>query len=218
MVDLRADGASLARRRPAVNGRRPCTGPSRSAILSGPMPLPGEDWVACPRCRTALVRIVRGGIPRPSCPRCGFVFFANPGVGAACVIRDAAGRVLLVRRAPGQFGAGASCFPCGFVEWGEEAGGVMVAAAGDDPGAASGVLAPRLVRLARHHYPDGLLAGARAPRARRQLDVACIACANHAYSEKAARAACGRRLRWSRRRSRSPAPPPTRSRMRSASP
>src|SRR5205814_2689266 len=59
MVDLRADGASLARRRPAVNGRRPCTGPSRSAILSGPMPLPGEDWVACPRCRTALVRVVR---------------------------------------------------------------------------------------------------------------------------------------------------------------
>jgi len=44
------------------------------------------------------VRVVRGGIPRPSCPRCGFVFFASPGVGAACVIRDAAGRVLLVRR------------------------------------------------------------------------------------------------------------------------
>ena len=84
------------------------------------MPLPGEDWVACPRCRTALVRVVRGGIPRPSCPRCGFVFFANPGVGAACVIRDAAGRVLLVRRAPGQFGAGRWCFPCGFVEWGED--------------------------------------------------------------------------------------------------
>ena len=84
------------------------------------MPLPGEDWVACPRCRTALVRVVRGGIPRPSCPRCGFVFFANPGVGAACVIRDAVGRVLLVRRAPGQFGAGRWCFPCGFVEWGED--------------------------------------------------------------------------------------------------
>src|SRR5713101_7772845 len=84
------------------------------------MPLPGEDWVACPRCRTALVRVVRGDIPRPSCPRCGFIFFANPGVGAACIIRDAAGRVLLVRRAPGQFGAGRWCFPCGFVEWGED--------------------------------------------------------------------------------------------------
>jgi len=84
------------------------------------MHLPGEDWVACPRCRTALVRVVRGDIPRPSCPRCGFIFFANPGVGAACIIRDAAGRVLLVRRAPGQFGAGGWCFPCGFVEWGED--------------------------------------------------------------------------------------------------
>jgi len=63
---------------------------------------------------------VRGGIPRPSCPRCGFIFFANPGVGAACVLRDVAGRVLLVQRAPGQFGAGRWCFPCGFVEWGEE--------------------------------------------------------------------------------------------------
>src|SRR5438067_4021064 len=129
MMDLRADGASLARRRPAVNGRRPCTGPSRSAILSGPMPLPGEDWVACPRCRTALVRVVRGGIPRPSCPRCGFVFFANPGVGAACVIRDAVGRVLLVRRAPWQFGAGRWCLLCCVGGWGDDVrGGASVVA------------------------------------------------------------------------------------------
>src|SRR5205807_1650891 len=53
-------------------------------------------------------------------PRCGFIFFANPGVGAACVLRNAAGHVLLVKRAPGQFGAGRWCFPCGFVEWGED--------------------------------------------------------------------------------------------------
>jgi ADP-ribose pyrophosphatase YjhB (NUDIX family) len=48
------------------------------------------------------------------------VFFANPGVGAAAVVRDARGRVLLVERAAGQFGAGRWCFPCGFVEWGED--------------------------------------------------------------------------------------------------
>ncbi len=84
------------------------------------MPLPGDDWVMCPRCRTALERTVRGGVPRPTCPGCGFVFFANPGVGAACVIRDGGGRVLLVQRGPGQFGAGRWCFPCGFVEWGED--------------------------------------------------------------------------------------------------
>ena len=86
----------------------------------------GDDWIACPRCRTALTRVVHGGAPRPACPACGFAFFANPGVGAASIIRDATGRVLLVQRSPGQFGAGRWCFPCGFVEWGED---VRVAAA-----------------------------------------------------------------------------------------
>lgn len=36
------------------------------------------------------------------------------------VVRDPAGHVLLVQRAPDQFGAGRWCFPCGFVEWGED--------------------------------------------------------------------------------------------------
>jgi ADP-ribose pyrophosphatase YjhB (NUDIX family) len=81
---------------------------------------PGDDWIVCPRCQSPLVRVARSGIQRPSCPACGFTFFANPGVGAASVIRDAGGRVLLVQRAPGQFGAGKWCFPCGFVEWGED--------------------------------------------------------------------------------------------------
>ncbi len=65
-------------------------------------------------------------MPRPTCPACGFVFFANMGVGAATVIRDDAGRVLLVQRGPRQYGAGKWCFPCGYVEWGED---VRVAAA-----------------------------------------------------------------------------------------
>src|SRR5262249_43266712 len=80
----------------------------------------GDDWRSCPRCGATLTRTLRGGVPRPSCGACGFVFFANPGLGAATVVRDARGRVLLVRRARGQWGAGAWCIPCGFVEWGEE--------------------------------------------------------------------------------------------------
>jgi len=80
----------------------------------------GHDWRWCPQCGQALGRSERGGAPRPSCEACGFVFFANMGVGAAVVIRDDAGRVLLVQRGPGQFGAGRWCFPCGFVEWGED--------------------------------------------------------------------------------------------------
>jgi carbonic anhydrase/acetyltransferase-like protein (isoleucine patch superfamily) len=80
----------------------------------------GDDWRWCPRCGEALDRVRRGGAPRPRCRACGFVFFANMGVGAAVVIRDGAGHVLLVRRGPRQFGAGRWCFPCGFVEWGED--------------------------------------------------------------------------------------------------
>jgi len=80
----------------------------------------GDDWRWCPVCREPLERMVRGDRPRPSCAACGFTFFASMGVGAAVAIRDAAGRLLLVRRGPGQFGAGRWCFPCGFVEWGED--------------------------------------------------------------------------------------------------
>ena len=80
----------------------------------------GHDWAWCPRCRGRLVPVARGGRARQSCAACGFVFFANPGVGVAAVVRDGAGRVLLVQRGPGQHGAGAWCFPCGFVEWGED--------------------------------------------------------------------------------------------------
>ncbi len=80
----------------------------------------GDDWRWCPRCRAELGRVERAGTPRPHCAACGFTFFANPGVGAACVIRDRLGRVLLVQRSPGQFGAGKWCFPCGYVEWGED--------------------------------------------------------------------------------------------------
>jgi ADP-ribose pyrophosphatase YjhB (NUDIX family) len=42
------------------------------------------------------------------------------GVGAAAVIDDSVGRVLLVQRGPGQSGARLWCLPCGYVEWGED--------------------------------------------------------------------------------------------------
>src|SRR4029077_8664041 len=38
----------------------------------------------------------------------------------AALVRDATGRVLLVQRAHGQFGAGQWCIPCSYVEWGED--------------------------------------------------------------------------------------------------
>jgi len=48
------------------------------------------------------------------------MFFANMAVGAAVVINDPSGQVLLVQRGPGHFGAGLWCLPCGYVEWGED--------------------------------------------------------------------------------------------------
>jgi len=80
----------------------------------------GDDWRFCPRCGATLELRISSGSPRPTCERCGFVFFANMGVGVAAVIDDSSGRVLLVQRADGQFGAGLWCLPCGYVEWGED--------------------------------------------------------------------------------------------------
>jgi 8-oxo-dGTP diphosphatase len=83
------------------------------------MPI-GDDWRFCPRCAATLAPRVCGGMRRRACARCGFVFFANMGVGAAVVIDDRSGRVLLVQRAPGHSGAGLWCLPCGYVDWGED--------------------------------------------------------------------------------------------------
>jgi 8-oxo-dGTP diphosphatase len=80
------------------------------------MALPTDDWRWCPRCRTELVHAG----DHVACPACGLEHFPNMGVGAAVVVRDAAGRVLMVQRSDHQFGAGKWCFPCGYVEWGED--------------------------------------------------------------------------------------------------
>jgi ADP-ribose pyrophosphatase YjhB (NUDIX family) len=61
-----------------------------------------------------------GGRDRRACPRCEFVHWRNPAVGAAVLIRDERGRVLLVRRAPGATRSGLWSVPAGFVDYGEE--------------------------------------------------------------------------------------------------
>ena len=73
----------------------------------------------CPDCGGALFFDYRGGERKPFCPACGFVRYRNPAVGVAAVVRDAGGRVLLGRRAGGDY-AGHWCIPCGYVEWDEE--------------------------------------------------------------------------------------------------
>ena len=80
---------------------------------------PGE-YTFCPHCTTELEAVEIGATTRRRCPTCGFVHWRNPGVGAAVVIRDDMGRLLLIRRAPGATQAGLWAVPAGFVDYGEE--------------------------------------------------------------------------------------------------
>jgi len=53
------------------------------------------------------------------CEACGWIHFRDPGVGAAVLVRDADGRVLLVKRGPEATRPGLWCIPCGYVDYGE---------------------------------------------------------------------------------------------------
>lgn len=70
----------------------------------------------CPDCGTRLVERPDG---RARCGNCGYVDYRNPVVGVAMVVRDSEGRILMGRRARGEY-AGLWCIPCGYVEWGED--------------------------------------------------------------------------------------------------
>lgn len=80
---------------------------------------PGE-FEYCPHCATPLAQEIIAGARRKKCPQCGFVHFRNPGVGAAVVIWDGAGRLLLVKRAPGATRSGMWSIPAGYVDYGED--------------------------------------------------------------------------------------------------
>ena len=54
------------------------------------------------------------------CPKCSFIHWRNPGVGAAVVVFDDDGKLLLVKRAPGATRSGLWSIPAGFVDYGEE--------------------------------------------------------------------------------------------------
>jgi len=71
----------------------------------------------CPRCGTELVQRHRMSRSRPVCPDCDWVFFPDPKVAAAVLVKEN-GRVLLVRRKnhPKQ---GLWTLPVGFVDAGE---------------------------------------------------------------------------------------------------
>jgi ADP-ribose pyrophosphatase YjhB (NUDIX family) len=80
---------------------------------------PGE-FAFCPHCATRLEAADIASLRRMRCPACDFVHYRNPGVGAAAVVFDTAGRLLLVRRGPDSTGAGLWSIPAGFVDYGED--------------------------------------------------------------------------------------------------
>lgn len=72
----------------------------------------------CPRCATALVIEERFGKLRPICPRCEWIYFPDPKVAVAVLIRNE-NDVLLVRRANDP-ARGRWTLPAGFVDAGED--------------------------------------------------------------------------------------------------
>ncbi len=72
----------------------------------------------CLRCGAALIVAERYGRPRPTCPVCGWIYFADPKVAAAVLVEQE-GSVLLVRRAM-EPERGRWTLPAGFVDAGED--------------------------------------------------------------------------------------------------
>jgi 8-oxo-dGTP diphosphatase len=91
---------------------------ARGAVPRDPSgyPDPGRPGY-CARCGTLTEECDRGEMPRPTCPMCGWVYYAKNATGAALMIVEDGG-VLLVQRAHNPF-IGQWMLPAGFVEYGE---------------------------------------------------------------------------------------------------
>jgi ADP-ribose pyrophosphatase YjhB (NUDIX family) len=77
-----------------------------------------SDLRYCPRCAAELVQAVRFGRQRPTCPRCEWVYFADPKVAVAGLLLQNR-QVLLVQRLNDPF-RGSWTLPAGFVDAGED--------------------------------------------------------------------------------------------------
>lgn len=80
---------------------------------------PGE-YTYCPHCTAELETVEIHERLRRRCPSCGFVHWRNPGVGAAVVVFNDDGKLLMVRRGLGASRSGLWSIPAGFVDYGEE--------------------------------------------------------------------------------------------------
>ena len=74
----------------------------------------------CPKCGGKLLRKVVGGRDRSVCSICEYVYYENPIVGVAVILRSPEGHILLGRRGKGSSHSGLWCIPCGYVEYDED--------------------------------------------------------------------------------------------------
>lgn len=72
----------------------------------------------CPHCGTPLIKEFHSGKIRPSCPACGWVYFPDPKVAVAVLIKKGEA-VLLVQRMY-EPNKGSWTLPSGFIDAGED--------------------------------------------------------------------------------------------------
>ena len=91
----------------------------------------------CLLCATPLERATVEGRSRLACPAvdCRFVVYENPASAAAAVVRDAAGRVLLIRRRIEPY-RGAWALPAGYQEADESPEDTLIREVGEETGIA----------------------------------------------------------------------------------
>lgn len=78
-----------------------------------------QRYFFCPMCGGKLNYKNYQGVYRLTCSSCTYIFYENPVVGVASIVMDGQNRILLGRRARGDY-EGMWCIPCGFVEYEED--------------------------------------------------------------------------------------------------